>query len=97
MGWTDEIPLSVFDLLGVYQPAQKKIVVYRYMCEIVANQLGIDPQILQRIVHAHERAHFVTHRGIDQTGNEWPQFELADERQRSTSPDLRIALPTIHR
>ena len=69
---------SAFDLLGEYSPYAKVIFIYTLMCKIVADAIGIDPQVLKRVVHAHERAHFVTHRGIDETGYEWQNFLQAD-------------------
>jgi len=65
------------DLLGIYlfDSDPKEILIFTKMCEIVAYQLGLDPQALVNVVCAHEEAHAVTHMGKDNPDEDsWESF-----------------------
>jgi len=70
---------SIIELMGVYAPDRKEVVVYDKMCKIVAAGLKLDAETLKRVVAAHEVAHAVTHLGKDEKDRIWYYFDEALE------------------
>jgi len=68
---------SIIELMGVYQPRSKEVIVYDKMCEIVGARLDLDVETLKRVVAAHEVAHAITHVGEDEKDRIWYFFEEA--------------------
>jgi len=68
---------SIVELMGVYLPDRREVIVYDKMCKIVAARLDLDVEPLKRVVAAHEVAHAVTHLGKDEKGRIWYFFDKA--------------------
>jgi len=68
---------SIVELMGVYLPDRREVIVYDKMCKIVAAGLGLDVEPLKRVVAAHEVAHAVTHLGKDEKDRIWYFFDKA--------------------
>jgi hypothetical protein len=73
---------SITELMGVYLPDKREIIVYDKMCEIVAARLDLDVETLKRVVAAHEVAHAVTHLGKDEKSRIWRFFGDAREEDK---------------
>jgi hypothetical protein len=72
---------SVTDLLGDYLPEERKIVIYKKVCESTAELFGIPRQVLEYVVALHEVSHAVTHlgeEGLPSSGIIWEWFPHAD-------------------
>ena len=67
-------PIGILDLLGVYLPAKRQVIIYDLLIRLCAGEQGIPYQILYDIVVCHELAHAATHLGIDQNGEIWALF-----------------------
>ena len=70
----NENKIGILDLLGVYVPADRKVIIYDLRIRICAGISGIDYQELYDIVLCHELAHAATHLGLDQSGEIWTSF-----------------------
>jgi phage terminase Nu1 subunit (DNA packaging protein) len=73
---------SITELMGVYLPDKREVIVYDKMCEIVAAGLDLDVESLKRVVAAHEVAHAVTHLGKDDEEMIWHSFDDAREEDK---------------
>ena len=73
---------SIMELMGVYLPDKREVIVYDKMCEIVAAGLDLDVESLKRVVAAHEVAHAVTHLGKDDEERIWHSFDDAREEDK---------------
>jgi len=73
---------SITELMGVYLPDKREVIVYDKMCEIVAAGLDLDVESLKRVVAAHEVAHAVTHLGKDDEERIWHSFDDAREEDK---------------
>lgn len=72
---------SVTDMLGDYFPSDRKIVIYRGVCEDTAKSLGVGYSTLEYVVALHEITHAVTHLGEEGSpgsGIIWDFFPEAD-------------------
>jgi hypothetical protein len=68
------------ELLGVYIPSERKIVIYDVVCKMVGHGLKLAREKdLVSVVLAHEAAHAVTHLGEDLQGRIWDTFEIASD------------------
>jgi len=73
---------SITELMGVYLPDKREVVVYDKMCKIVAAGLRLDAETLKRVVAAHEVAHAITHLGKDERDRIWYYFDEALEEDK---------------
>ena len=71
---------SPIDILGLYFPEEKKIIIYETMCLLAARELGVREEALINVVLAHEEAHAVTHLGVDRDEEIWEYFTSAFRR-----------------
>jgi hypothetical protein len=72
---------SITDLLGDYLPEERKIIIYKKVCESTAELLGIPHQVLEYLVALHEISHAVTHlgeEGFTGSGIIWEFYPHAD-------------------
>jgi hypothetical protein len=72
---------SATDLLGDYLPKERKIVIYKKVCESTAESLGISYEVLEYLVALHEISHAVTHlgeEGFPGSGIIWEFYAHAD-------------------
>jgi hypothetical protein len=79
--WFHPMDQSMTDLLGDYLPGERKIVIYRKVCESTAELLGIPYDVLERLVALHEITHAVTHlgeEGFPGSGIIWELYPYAD-------------------
>lgn len=68
---------TIFDVLGEYYSAKRKIVIYDRLISAAAIALEIDADLLTDVVLAHEIAHAVTHLGKDAHDGVWKHFATA--------------------
>jgi hypothetical protein len=72
---------SITDMLGDYFPSDRKIVIYKKVCETTAELLGVGYGALEYVVALHEITHAVTHlgeEGFPGSGIIWDFFPDAD-------------------
>ncbi len=72
---------SATDLLGDYLPEEKRIVIYKKVCESTAESLGAPYEMLEHLVAIHEISHAVTHlgeEGFPGSGIIWEFYPHAD-------------------
>lgn len=83
-------------VLGIYFPAERRIVIYTPMIELVGQSLKVKPEKIYRITLNHELAHAVIHLGEAEGFPNWRNFEhspiglhegLAQECVRRVVPD----------
>ena len=74
------------NLLGAYFPEKIEIVLYPFMIEYVAHDLGIDEDALSTIVYLHETVHAYSHIGKDCDGHWWVDFSLPMSDQPNFYP-----------
>ena len=73
-GESEESPI---DILGLYFPEDKKIIIYENLCRLTAIELNLSFDELVNVVLAHEEAHAVTHLGVDRDDKIWEYFTSA--------------------
>jgi hypothetical protein len=89
-----QIMPCIFDLLGCYEITNdsSRIVLYRKLCAIVAQELKIPLENLLTIVLIHETAHAVSHLGQDEFSNIWEHFNLAPTADKELVAQLMTYL-----
>jgi hypothetical protein len=65
---------SVVDILGVYHPDIKQVILFPRMIAVYAASLGLPMISLEKVVEIHEIAHAISHLAIDLDGNAWDRF-----------------------
>jgi len=61
----------VDNLLGSYDPQQRKVSLYARMIRLAAREFGIDKDALSTVVYIHETVHAFCHVGRDLNGRMW--------------------------
>ena len=77
----------IFELLGVYSPKAREIVIFDKMIRLMSARLGLDPHLLKKVVMAHETAHAVSHLGRDGKGI-WFCFSCASRDEKELSAQI---------
>lgn len=73
------------NLLGNYEPAVCRVVLYRPIVAWCAKAINVDQRALENVVLLHETVHALCHIGLDLDGNRWDEFALPP----STHPRFR--------
>lgn len=73
---------SIVDILGEYFPEGGEVIIYDTACQLAAEALKADPELVKRVVLVHQAAHAVTHLGKDKDGQIWQHFAHADPEDK---------------
>ena len=98
-GWgrRDEL-WTIDELLGLYEPAKRRITLYTKGIGHVSERLGVSPDTIRYLVRVHEHAHAVFHLGVDQAKSaELAASFLKDDKtlERETVAELSAVFSAV--